>query len=59
MENPRPKEKKLIKDKINLFRQKRDLSYTAIKDKRNLFRLEKETKLIKDRIQRNIKNLFE
>ena len=32
---------------------------TTIKDKRNPFRLEKETKAIKDRILRDIKNLFE
>ena len=34
-------------------------NYTAIKDTRNLFRLEKEIKAIKDRILRDIKNLFE
>ena len=30
-----------------------------IEDIRNIFRLEKETKAIKDRIFRDIKNLFE
>ena len=37
----------------------KELNYTAIKDIRSLFRLEKETKVIKDRILRDIKNLFE
>ena len=47
----------LIKDVRNLFRLKK-LNYTVIKDIRNIFRLEKETKAIKDRILRDIKNLF-
>ena len=54
MENPRPEKEKIIKDKRNLFRFKKELNYTAIKDIRNLFRLEKETKVIKDRILRDI-----
>ena len=54
MENPRP-----INDIRNLFRLKKELNYPAIKDIRNVFRLEKETKAIKDRILRDIKNLFE
>ena len=41
VENSRPEEEKIIKDKINLFRLKKELKYTAIKDIRNLFRLEK------------------
>ena len=53
------KEENIIKDIRNLFRLKTELNYTAIKDIRNLFRLEKETKAIKDRIPRDIKNLFE
>ena len=43
----------------NVFRLKKELNYTAIKDIAYLFRLEKENKAIKDRIFRNIKNLFE
>ena len=43
----------------NLFRLKKELNYTTIKDMRSLFRLEKETKAIKNRILRDIKNLFE
>ena len=50
--------KKKIKDIRNLFRLKKELSYTAIKNIRDLFRLEKETKEIKDRMLRDIKNLF-
>ena len=56
--NPRPKEEK-NKDIRNLFRLKNALNYTAIKDIRNFFRVQKEAKAIKDRILRDIKNLFE
>ena len=59
MENPWPEEEKIIKYIRNLFRLKKELNFTAIKDIRNLFRQEKETKAIKDRILRDIKNLFE
>ena len=59
MENLRTQEEKIIKNIRNLFRLKNELNDTAIKDKTNLFRLEKETKAIKDRILRDIKNLFE
>ena len=59
MENPRPEEKKVIKDRRNLFRLKKELTYTAAKDIRSLFRLKKKTKKIKDRILRDIKNPFE
>ena len=59
MENSRPEEEKVIKIIRNLFRLKKELNYTAVKDVSNLFRREKETKAIKDRILRDIKNLFE
>ena len=52
-------EENINKDIINLFSLKKELNYTAIKDIRNLFRLGKETKAIKDRILRDLKNLFE
>ena len=42
-----------------LFRLKKQLNYTVIKYIRNLFRTEKQTNTIKDRILRDIKNLFE
>ena len=58
MENPRIEEENIIKDIRNLFRLKKELNYTAIKDIRNPFRLKKENKAIKDRIPRDIKNLF-
>ena len=58
MENLRPDEEKIIKDIRNFLRLKKELVYTAIKDIRDLFRLQKETKEIKDRILRDIKNLF-
>ena len=47
MENPRPEEKKVIKDKRNLFRLKKELTYTAAKDIRSLFRLKKKLKKLK------------
>ena len=59
MESLSLKEENIIKDIRNLFRLKKELNYTIIKDKRNLFRQKKETKPIKNRILRDIKNLFE
>ena len=59
MERLNPEEKNIIKEIRNLFRLKKELYCTAIKDIRNPFRLEKETTAIKDRILRDIKNLFE
>ena len=59
MESLRLEEEIIIKEIRNLFRIKKELTYTAIKDVRNLFRLEKETKAIKDRIPRDTKNHFE
>ena len=58
-ENLKPEEENIIEDIRNLCRLKKELNYTAIKDIRNLFRLEKATKEIKDRILRDINNLFE
>ena len=52
-------EENIIKDRRILVRSKKELNYTAIKDIRTFFRLEKETKAIKDRILRDINNLFE
>ena len=52
-------EENIIKDIRNLFRLKQKQNYTAIKGIRNLFRQEKETEAIRDRILRDIKNLFE
>ena len=39
MENPRPKEGKIIKNLRNLFRLKEEQNDTSIKDIRNLFRI--------------------
>ena len=47
MENPRPEEKKVIKDTRNLFRLKKELTYTAAKDIRSFFRLKKKLKKLK------------
>ena len=58
MENSKPEEEKAIKD-IEFFLDKKELIYTAIRDIRNLFRLGKEAKTIKDRVLRDIMNLFE
>ena len=59
MESLSLEEENITKGIRNLFRLKKKLNYTAIKGIRNLFRLEKETKAIKDRILRDVKNLFE
>ena len=59
MENTRSEEEKLINDKRNLFRLKKEQNNAAIKDIRNLFRLNKWVKRIKDIVLRNIKNPFE
>ena len=48
-----------IKDIRIFFRLKEELNYTAIKHARNPFRLEKEAEVIKDKILRDIENLFE
>ena len=50
------------KTKLNIYEivlDKKELNYTAIKDIRYLFRLEKKPEAFKDRILRDIKNLFE
>ena len=59
MESLSLEEEKMIKDKKNLFRLKKELNDTAIKDIRNLFRQEKEIKTINERILRDVTNLFE
>ena len=59
MESLSLEEENIIKDTRSLFRLKKDLNYNAMNNIRNLFRPEKETKAIKDRILRDIKNLFE
>ena len=41
MENPRPKEEKIIKDKINVFRLKKEQNSTASKDIRKPYRIRK------------------
>ena len=59
MESLSLQEENIIKYIRNLFRLKKELNYSAITDITNSFRLEKETKGIKDRLLRDIKNLFE
>ena len=59
MERLSLEEENIIKDIRNLFRLKLEQNYTAIKGIRNLFRQEKEIKAIKERILRDIKNIFE
>ena len=59
IKNLSPEEENINKDIRNLFRLKKELNYTAIKDIRNVFlRREKETRAIKDRILKDIKNIF-
>ena len=41
-----------------LFRLRKEQNYNASKDIRDLYSQEKETKVIKDRILRDVKNLF-
>ena len=41
-----------------LFRLRNEQNYNASKDIRDLYSQEKETKVIKDRILRDVKNLF-
>ena len=43
MENPRSEEEKIIKDRRNLFRLKKEQNGTAIKDIRYLFRVKKRS----------------
>ena len=52
-------EENIIKDIRNFFFTKKGHNYTKVKDIRNLFRQEKGTKAIKDRMLRDMKNLFE
>ena len=59
MESSSLEEENIIRDIRNLFRLKKEQSYTATKDIRSIFGLEKEIKAIKDRILRDIKNIFE
>ena len=59
MKSSNLEEENMIKDIRNLSRIKKEQNYTGIKSITNLFRLKKETKTIKDRIRRDIKNLFE
>ena len=59
MESLNLEEKNIIKDIKNLFKLKKGQNYTSIKGIRNLFRQENKTKATKDRILRDIKNLFD
>ena len=59
MESLSFEEENIIKNIRNLFRLKKEQSYTAVKDIRNVFRQEKKFKVIKGRILGDIKNLFE
>ena len=51
-------EENIITHIRNLFRLRKEQNYNAIKNIRNLHSQEKETKAIKDRILRDLKNLF-
>ena len=57
LENPRPEEKNIIKDVINLFRFEKVID-TTIKDIKYLFRLEKGNKVSKDTILGDIRTIF-
>ena len=51
-------EENMIKDVRNLFRIKMEIDDTAVKGIRNLLRLKKNNGTIKDRVIRDIRNLF-
>ena len=59
MENLSLEEENIVKDKRNLFRPIKEQNYTAVKDIGNLFRLEKGINTFKDKILRDINDLFE
>ena len=59
MANPWSEEEKIIKNKKNIFRQKKEQVDTTIKDMRNLCRLKKEVNRVNNIVLRNIKNLSE
>ena len=59
MANPWSEEEKIIKNKKNIFRQKKEQVDTTIKDMRNLCRLKKEVNRVNKIVLRNIKNLSE
>ena len=59
MESSSLEEKNIIKVVRNVFRLKKELDDITIKGIRNFFRLEKEIKVMKYRIIRDIKNLFQ
>ena len=58
MRKPRPEEEYIIKNVRNHFRLEKLKTDTPLKTKRNIFRLEKENDEIKDKILRDIKNVF-
>ena len=59
MEGLSLEEENKIKSIKNLFRLKKELKYTAIRYKKSIFKLRTEIFAIKDKILRDIKNLFE
>ena len=59
MESSSLEEKNIIKVVRNVFRLKKELDDITIKGIRNFFRQEKEIKVMKYRIIRDIKNLFQ
>ena len=59
LEKDKKLEDNIIKDVTNLFKLKKEIDDTAIKNIRNLFRVKKEIEIIKDRVIRYIRNLFE
>ena len=59
MESSSLEEENIIKVVRNVFTLKKKIDDTTIKGKRNFFRLEKEIKVMKYRIIRDIKDLFQ
>ena len=61
MESSSLEEEKMIKGRGNIFKLKKEIDGTAYsqKDIAKIFRLKKENKVIKDRMLRDINNIFD
>ena len=61
MESSSLEEEKMIKGRRNIFKLKKEIDGTAYsqKDIAKIFRLKKENKVIKDRMLRDISNIFD
>ena len=58
LQKVKKREDKIIKDVKNLLKLKKEKDQNIIQSIKNLFRLEKENEAVKDRIIRDIRDLF-